>query len=72
MRSFSAPFLGGGRADRRRRWCRVAGVTSSAEGGDEGRRDRTDQVGLANMEARSGDSDECWSAEGEGEGEGEG
>ena len=50
----------------------MAGVTSSAEGGDEGRRDRTDQVGLANMEARSGDSDECWSAEGEGEGEGEG
>lgn len=44
----------------------MAGVTSSAEGGDEGRRDRTDQVGLANMEVRSEDSGECW-CEGEGE-----
>lgn len=37
----------------------MAGVTSSAEGGDEGSRDRTDQVGLANMEVRSGDSGDC-------------
>lgn len=49
----------------------MAGVTSSPEGGEEGRRDRTDQVGLANIEVRSGDSDE-WLCEGESDGDGEG
>lgn len=44
----------------------MAGVTSSAEGGEEGSRDRTDQVGLANMEVRSGDSGDCCGCGGEG------
>lgn len=39
-------------------------MTSSAEGGDEGSRDRTDQVGMANMEARSGESGDCCGCEG--------
>lgn len=37
----------------------MAAVISSDEGGNEGSRDRTDQVGLANMELRSGCPDEC-------------
>lgn len=45
----------------------MAAVTSSSGGGDEGSRDRTDQVGLANMEVRSGDPvEDCCGCEGEG------
>lgn len=37
----------------------MAGVISSDEGADEGSRDRTDQVGLANMEERSEGCGDC-------------
>lgn len=46
----------------------MASVISSAGGGDEGSRERTDQVGLANMEVRSGDCGDCCGCGREGEG----